>query len=81
MRGVRVILMVAVLANLAVLIVTLHQRSTRIQYAIAARQAEARALEEENRRLLLLRAEARKPENLMRRARELGVQVERKEAP
>lgn len=77
MKGVRVILMVAVLANLAILIVTLHQRSTRIKYEVAARQAEARQLAQENRLLLLQRADARQTEKLVARAKALGVAVGR----
>ncbi|MBI2900654.1 MAG: cell division protein FtsL [Planctomycetes bacterium] len=81
MKGVRVVLTVAVLANIGVLVVTQHVRATRLRYAAAQRQAELRALEQEQRTLLLRLAEARSPERLDRRAKEMGVEVKRPPAP
>ncbi len=76
-KGVRVVLMAAVLANLAVLVVTQHVQATRVRYHVARRQTELRSLSAEQRALSLRRADARKPENVERRARELGVDVRR----
>ncbi|GEM_PF-7064095 len=76
-KGIRAVLFVAVLANLGVLVVTQHVRSTRLRYEAARRQTELRELEREHRRLLLQRQEERRPERLERRARELGVDVRR----
>lgn len=77
MKGVRVILMVAILANLAVLVVTQHVHATRVRYQVARRQTELHSLSAEQRGLTLRRADARKPENVERRAKELGVDVRR----
>jgi cell division protein FtsL len=77
-KGLRIILAVAVLANLAVLVVTQHARATRLRYEVSRLQADVRELSNENRHLLLRRAEARKPENVQRRARELGLEIVRR---
>ena len=76
-KGVRAILWVVVVANLAILVVTLHVRATRTRYEIARRQAEIRALDYEHRQLLLKKAEAQRPENLHRRAQALGLEIQR----
>lgn len=72
MKGARVLWIIVILANLALLVVLQRVQSTRTRYEIARRQAELRALEQEQQQLLLLRAEARRPENVDRRARELA---------
>lgn len=81
MRGVRAVLLVAVLANLGILVVTQHVRVTRLRYESARKQTEVRSLEQEHRRLLLRRSESREPARLERRARELGVDVRRAPLP
>lgn len=75
----RVLLTIVALMDLALIVVLLEARGTRLRYALARGQEAVRVRREENRKVLLEVARARRPDEVMRRAAKFGLDVGREE--
>ena len=75
MKAVRILLAIALLANLGVMAVTHHVRNTRLRYDVGRGQARIRDQILENRQLLLQVAEERRASHLVQTAEEFGIKV------
>jgi hypothetical protein len=77
----RALLVVIVLLELALIVVFLEARGTRLRYALASRRQAVRTFTAENRRVMLDVAKARRPDQLTHRAAQfgMGLRVEERE--
>jgi len=75
MKAVRGLMIVVVLLELALIVVFLEARQTRLRYALAKKQEAVRRLTQENRALTLEAAKARRPDELHRRAAQFGLPI------
>ncbi len=75
MKAVRGLLVVVLLLELALIVVFLEARGTRLRYALAKRHEAVRSITLENRALLHDVARARRPEELAKRASEFGLNL------
>jgi hypothetical protein len=73
--AVRILLLIALLANLGVVAVTHHVCNTSLRYEVGKGQALIRQQTLRNRVLLLRVAEQRRASNLVRRAGDIGIKV------
>ena len=75
MKAVRASLIVVILLNLALLAVSGPLRTTITRYDQARKQAELRKLAVENRALLGIVAQSRRPDHVAARAAALGIDL------
>ncbi|MBI2931050.1 MAG: hypothetical protein HYY16_05315 [Planctomycetes bacterium] len=72
-------LIVMVVLNLALVVVFLEARGTKLRYALARKREAVRAETLENRKWMLAVAKARRPEALARQAARFGLTIKDEE--